>query len=118
MSELPPKKKPSSGSTRVRSHTRTTQSGRRVKVRSHDRTITAWRQAGVAWAGTAASGTTALAMVLEFGFTLVSGIFMVLTALIGSLAVLATAKATAPQRRMHAKTRRPRARSKAKRRRS
>ena len=111
---MPPTKRTqqTTGKTRVRQHTRTTQTGRTVKVRSHDRTITAWKQAGIAWAGTAASGATTLALVFELGFTLISGIVMLLTALIGSLAVMATAKATQPQRKMRAKTkarRRPQA---------
>jgi hypothetical protein len=79
-------------------------------VRAHSRTVTAWQQAGIAWAGTAASGATTLALVVELGLTLVSSVLMLLTALIGALAVAATAKASKLRRRIRAKTRRPAAR--------
>lgn len=101
-----PKKAPSktNRTTRVRQHSRTTQTGKRVHVKSHNRTITAWQQAGIAWAGTAATGATTLAMVVEFGFALISTIVLLLTLLLGVLATAATAKASAPRRKMRAKT--------------
>lgn len=101
----PAKRTTTSKKARVRAHTRTTQTGRTVHVRSHSRTVTAWRQAGIAWAGTAASGATTLALVVELGFTLLSAVLMLATALVGSLAVAATARASKPRRRMRAKTR-------------
>lgn len=92
--------------TRVRSHMR---NGRRV--RSYSQTRQAWQQAGIAWAGTAASGATTLALVVQLGFALVSAIAVILTVLLGAWTASATAKATAPRRRMRAKTRpRPAAR--------
>lgn len=94
--------------TSVRGHRRTTASGRTTKVRSHSRSA-AWRQAGAAWAGAGVSGVTTLAVVLQFGFTLISTIFLVLTVLLGMLGAKATARATRPQRRMRAKVKaRPR----------
>lgn len=101
---MPPAKRAQS-KTRVRAHTRTTQTGRTTRVRSHSRTVTAWQQAGIAWAGTAATGATTLALVLELGFTLISAVVMLLTALVGALAIAATAKASKPRRRIRAKAR-------------
>lgn len=111
---MPPAKR-ATGKARVRAHTRTSQTGRTYRVRSHSRTVTAWQQAGMAWAGTAATGATTLALVVELGLTLISAVLILVTALVGSLAVAATAKASKPRRRIRAKAqsgRRPATRGK------
>src|SRR5262249_11593095 len=68
-SEMPPKKRPPArGKARVGGYTR--RDG--TRVRSHNRTVNPWRDAGVAWAGTAATGATTAALVFELGLTLIS----------------------------------------------
>jgi hypothetical protein len=85
----------------VRVHSYTRSDG--TRVRAHGRTMAAWKQAGLAWAGTTASGLTAAALVLELGFTLISVVALLLTVLLGILSAKLTAKATRPQRTMRAK---------------
>jgi 4-hydroxybenzoate polyprenyltransferase len=71
--------------SRVRKHRRRLSSGKRVNVRSHTRTNT-WRGAKKAWIATGIGGVTTLALLLEAGFALISGIAIVITALCGLLA--------------------------------
>lgn len=90
--------------TTVRAHTRWDG----TKVKSHNRQL-AWQQARAAAVGAGISGVTSLALVVEFGFTLLSTIAIVLTALLGLLAVVASEKATANKRKMRAKAKARRA---------
>lgn len=77
-----------------------------TKVRSHDRRAE-WKKAAAAWSTTAAAGTVSAALVAELGFTLISAVAMVLTALVLALAVALTRKLNEPKRKMRAKTRKP-----------
>lgn len=95
MPQQPPKR-----TTRVRNYTRSDG----TKVRSHDRRL-AWKKAAAAWSGTAASGALSVALVLELGFTIISALAMLLTAIIGALAVKYSQQMAAPRRRMRANTR-------------
>lgn len=99
---MPPAKR----TTRV--HTYTRRDG--TRVRTHNRAISEWKKAGAAWAATAGSGATTLALVTQFGLALISTLAIVLTLLLGALSASLTAKATAPKRTMRAKTR-PRSRT-------
>lgn len=90
---MPPKKR----TGRVRKYTR--RDG--TDVRSHNRQM-AWKQAGAAWAGAGISGITTLALVFEFGMTLISTVMLVLTALLGFAAVTASKHATANKRKLRA----------------
>lgn len=92
---MPPEKR----TTRVRSHTR--RDG--TKVHSHNREA-AMAQAKAAWVGTGISGLTTIALVLEMGLTIISTIALVLTALLGLLAVHASQKATKNKRKLRAST--------------
>ncbi len=90
------------GSTTVHQHFRRTRTGT-TTVREHDRQINPWKQAGAAWASAGASGAVSLAMVAELGFTIVSSLAILLTALIAAAALMATEKATRKQRAMKRK---------------
>jgi hypothetical protein len=72
-----------------------------TKVKSHNREM-AWKQARAAWAGAGVSGLTTMALVAEFGLSLVSTIFILLTALTTWLAVWAGQKANGNKRKMRA----------------
>lgn len=91
--------------TRVRTHTRTSATGKAVRVRSHSRTMSEWRKAGVAWLGAAGSGATTLALVVEAGFALVSVAALLLTLVLSLVAGVLTEKASASKRKMRAKVR-------------
>lgn len=80
---------------RVRAHTRA--DGTRVKA--HSRNLSAWKKAGGAWVCTGASLATSVALVAELGFTIVGAVAMILTAVIGALAVGLTTRAAKPKRR-------------------
>ncbi|MFE9099809.1 hypothetical protein [Actinomadura geliboluensis] len=92
---MPPAKR----STRVRSHTR--KDG--TKVKSHNREA-ALAQAKAAWIGTGVSGLTTLALVVEMGLTIISTTALIITALVGWLAVHASQKATKNKRKLRANT--------------
>lgn len=104
---MPPAKK----NVHVHGHTMRTASGKVVRRKGHTRTTETWKQAGVAWAGAAGSGAITLALVVELGFAVISAVCMILTAVLGTLAVILSQKASKPRRRMRAKTRRPAART-------
>jgi hypothetical protein len=91
----PPKAPPRT--TRVGSYSR--RDG--TKVKSHNREL-AWKQARAAWAGAGVSGITTMALIAEFGLSLVSTIFLILTALLTWLAVWAGQKANGNKRKMRA----------------
>jgi hypothetical protein len=94
---MPPRKQTTTtGKARVGSYTR--RDG--TRVRHHQRTVNPWRDAGVAWAGAAVSGATTAAVVLELGLTLISTVAILLTVIIGAVAVKATNKATKQRRTM------------------
>lgn len=92
------------GSTRVHEHYRTTASGKQARVRSHIRKIQ-WKQAGAAWAGAGVSGLTCLGMFLQFGFALLGTIFLILTLVLGAVAMILSGEASKKKRRMIAKAR-------------
>ncbi|MCW2919144.1 MAG: hypothetical protein JWN52_7212 [Actinomycetia bacterium] len=92
--------------TRVNSYTK--RDG--TKVRSHDRSV-AWKRAAAAWAGAGISGVTTLGLVFELGMTLISTLALVLTALLGFIAVKASQHAAKNRMQMRAKVKaRPKAR--------
>jgi hypothetical protein len=95
-----PPKTPTGGTrkTTVRGHTRTSASGKVIKVSRHSRTIGQWKEAAVAWSSTGASGTLAIASLIELGFTLVSTICLVLTVLLAAWSVKATTKVARKRR--------------------
>lgn len=84
---------------RVGSHTRTTSSGKTTRVRTHSRNAEAWREAGKAWVGVAASGAITVALVLQMGLQLVSTVAIIVTAILTVVAGAATTKAVRPQKR-------------------
>ncbi len=90
-----PPPKTSSKTTRVGGYSR--RDG--TKVKSHNREL-AWKQARAAWAGAGVSGITTMALIAEFGLSLVSTIFLLLTALTTWLAVWAGQKANGNKRKM------------------
>lgn len=113
---MPPKPPPrrgqrpsgaSTGRTRVGSYTK----GDGTRVGAHSRTNNQWKQAGAAWASAGASGAVSLAMVAELGFTVLSGLAMLLTALFAAGALMLTEKATRKQRAMKRKIDRNRGRA-------
>lgn len=87
---------------RVRAHTRADG----TKVKAHSRNLAAWKKAGGAWVGAGASGVTCAGIIVQFGFTTISGIFIVLTALmtliLGGVAKSLTKKARGGSRRRKA----------------
>lgn len=93
---MPPAKR----TVHVRSHMR---NGK--KVRSYSQQRDAWKKAGIAMGSAGASGTLAVASVLELGFTLISTIAVILTALLSMWAAQATAKAAQPRRTTRSKAR-------------
>lgn len=95
---MPPRKN-TTGKARVGGYTR--HDG--TRVRSHQRTVNPWRDAAVAWGGTAASGATTAALVLELGLTLISTLAILLTVIIGAVAVKATNRSTKQRRTLRAK---------------
>ncbi|MBC6458446.1 hypothetical protein [Actinomadura sp. HBU206391] len=99
----------------ARVHSYTRRDG--TRVRSHNRAMSEWKQAGAAWAATAGSGATTLALVTQLGLALISTLAIVLTLLLATLATHLTEKASKPRRTMRAKTR-PRSRTTASRSRS
>ena len=92
---MPPAKR----TTRVRRHTRSNG----TKVRSHNREA-ALAQAKAAWIGTGVSGLTTLALVVEMGFTIISTTALIITALLGWLAVYASQRTTKNKRKLRANT--------------
>lgn len=86
---------PARRTTNVRGHTR--RDG--TRVHSYNRQD-AWRQAGAAWAGAGISGLTTLALVFEMGLTIISTLALVITAILGLLAVVASQKATKNKRKL------------------
>ncbi|WP_141576090.1 hypothetical protein [Actinomadura sp. WMMA1423] len=90
---MPPAKR----TTRVRSHTRSDG----TKVKSHNREA-ALAQAKAAWAGAGVSGLTTLALVVEMGFTIISTTALIITALLGWLAVYATQRTAKNKRKIRA----------------
>ncbi|TDD27355.1 hypothetical protein E1287_34630 [Actinomadura sp. KC06] len=92
---MPPAKR----TTRVRSHTRSDG----TKVKSHNREA-AVAQAKAAWAGAGISGLTTLALVFEMGFTIITAVALIITALVGWLAVRASEKATKNKRKLRSTT--------------
>lgn len=97
-----------SGPTRVGSYTRADG----TSVRSHSRE-NQWRQAAGAWVGAGASGALSLALVADLGFTIISGLAMLLTALIAAGALMATERVTRKQRTMRRKVARNKGRGRA-----
>jgi hypothetical protein len=113
---MPPRKPPprtgqrkTSGATRTKVGSYTRADG--TKVGAHSRDNNQWKQAGAAWASAGASGAVSLALVAELGFTVLSGLAMLLTALFAAGALLLTEKATRKQRTLRRKIDRNRGRS-------
>ena len=79
-----PPKKPTEKRERVTSYTR--RDG--TRVRSHTRSAH-WARSRAAWAGAGFAGLSAGAILVEFGFTLISTACVVLIALLTGAAVLA-----------------------------
>lgn len=103
--------RPQVKTVQVRRHKRVTSSGKTTTVRSHSRTLTAWKKAGIAWAGTAGSGMVTLALIAELGFAIISTICILLTLALGLLSTWLTSQAGSKKRRIKSRTKsRPRPR--------
>ncbi len=95
----PAKRPPPQRATKVRAHYR---AGTRVK--SHNRKL-AWMDARAAWGGAAVSGVTTLGLLAQMGVTLLSTVALIITALLGLLAVLASEQSTKNHKRIKAAAR-------------
>lgn len=80
----------------VKAHTRRSKDGRVHAVVDHDRGVRGGKVAA-AWAGAGTSGLVALGTLLQFGFNLITALFLLLSAIISLVTWLLTADQ--PQRR-------------------
>lgn len=96
-----PPKKPTDQKARVSSYTR--KDG--TRVRSHTRSAH-WTRSKAAWTGAGFAGLSASAILVEFGFTLISTTCVVLIALLTGAAVLAGGYAEKNRKKMGQQQRR------------